>query len=170
MLTTTLLFAVVTAMSTPATPSNPDVLLPIRGAARTISALTAANTDEPDALRRALAAQAVGDMETARREYVVAAALDRDAGALPTQASYGLALVLSEQGKYQAAARVMEQLAADAATLRDDDVEARALVDALFLNGRAHLVAQARDNADRLRELSKSPKLSTDTRKRIAAI
>jgi DNA-binding phage protein len=81
-----------------------------------------------------------------------------------------LALVLSEQGKYQAAARVMEQLAADAATLRDDDVEARALVDALFLNGRAHLVAQARDNADRLRELSKSPKLSTDTRKRIAAI
>jgi hypothetical protein len=163
MLIPTLMLALMTA----GTPSaNPDVLLPIRAAA----VKAAARADEPDALARAIAAQAAGDFITARREYVIAAAIDRDAGTLPTQASYGLALILSEQGKYRPAAQVMEHLAADAATLQDDETEARALIDALYLNSRAHFVAQARDNAERLRVLAKSAKVSPSTRKMIATL
>lgn len=163
MLITSLLLSISVA-ATPVT--DPAVLLPISHVAKVAARLA----DEPDYLARAIAAQAAGDLEGARREYVVATALDRDAGKMPTQAAYGLALVLSEQGKYREAAAALEALANDAAVQKDEDVEARALLDALYLNGRAHLAPQARDNAERLNLLKRSMTLSPELKKRIAKI
>lgn len=166
-----LITSLVLALHVAATPSahpatDPAVLLPISHVAKVAARLA----DEPDYLARAIAAQAAGDLEGARREYVVASALDRDAGRMPTQATYGLALILSEQGKYRDAAAALEALADDAALHKDDDVEARALLDALYLNSRAHRAPQARDNAERLNLLKRSMKLSPDLKKRIAKI
>ncbi len=163
MLITSLLLAIHVA-ATPAT--DPAVLLPINHVAKVAARLA----DEPDYLARAIAAQAAGDLEGARREYIVATALDRDAGRMPTQATYGLALILSEQGKYRDAAAALEALADDAAIQKDDEIEARALLDALYLNSRAHRAPQARDNAERLSLLKRSMKLSPDLKKRIAKI
>ncbi len=168
MLITSLLMAMHTAMTAPTvTPVvDPATLLPIRPAIKAAASLTV----EPDYLARALAAQAAGDLETARREYVVAVALDRDAGRVPAEAAYGLALVLNEQGKYRQGAQVLESLANDASAKHDDETEARALLDALYLNSRAHRPLQARDNYERLTVLAKSPAVSPALRKRINAV
>lgn len=164
MLITSLLMALHTTIATPAT--DPATLLPIRAAVKTAASLTV----DPDYLARAMAAQAAGDLDAARREYVVAVALERDAGRLPTQAAYGLALVLNEQGKYREGARILEELAADASAKHDDETEARALLDALYLNSRAHRPWQARDNAERLATLAKGRTLSPSLQRRIASM
>jgi Tfp pilus assembly protein PilF len=164
MFITALLLALHTTAAAPA--ADPVALLPIRAVTKTATTLTL----DPDYLARAMAAQAAGDLETARREYVVAVALERDSGRLPTQAAYGLALVLNEQGKYREGAAVLEALASDASAKHDDEIEARALLDALYLNSRAHRNWQARDNMERLMVLVKSPALSPALRKRITMI
>lgn len=163
MLSLSLLLAMTAATAAPTTTLDPAARLPISRVAQAAAALSR----EPDAIARALAAQAMGDYDAARREYIVAIALDRDAGRLPTQASYGLALILNEQGQHAKAAKVMEQLAADAAHRQEDEIEARALIDARFLNGRARRVAEVRDNSLRLAELARSRKVSTATRRQI---
>ncbi|MBY0488291.1 MAG: hypothetical protein K2R93_00505 [Gemmatimonadaceae bacterium] len=164
MLITTLLMALHTTIATPA--ADPAALLPIHAVARAAASLSM----EPDYLARAMAAEAAGDLETARREYVVAVALERDSGRLPTEAAYGLAFVLNEQGKYRESAAVLEALANDASAKHDTDTEARALLDALYLNSRAHRHAHARDNMERLTMLAKHPALAPSLRKRITAI
>jgi len=114
-------------------------------------------------LASAQRAVSVGAYDVARREFVMAAALDRDAGYLPLAASLGLARVLYSQSYGREAAQVLDRLAVEAAQKGDADVEARALVDAIWLNVDAGQRNQARSDALRLQMLLKDRQLSAAT-------
>ncbi|WP_411280396.1 hypothetical protein [Gemmatimonas sp.] len=123
----------------------------------------------PEHIARARLALANGEFDVARREFVTAAAIDRDEGKLATEASFGLAHVLYAQSYNREAATVMERLAADASTAGDVDTEAKALLDAMWLNVDAKQRLQARADASRLRVLLKDQRLSSEIRKLIAS-
>lgn len=122
--------------------------------------------DHLDSARRALA---VGAFDVARREYVIAVALDRDAGRVPTEAAIGLAHCLFSQTFNREAAMVLNQLAGDAAKAGDVESEARALADAVWLNTDSRQYRQAREDAIRLRVLSRDKRLTDGTRQLIKA-
>jgi thioredoxin-like negative regulator of GroEL len=146
------LTAVHTAAALPAvraTASTPIVAEPARSAEHIAKA------------RRALDQ---GELQEARREYVIASALDRDEGKLPTEAVFGLAQVLYSQFDEKGAAKVLDQLADEAAAKGDVDTEARALADATWLNVNTQQIARARIDAERLRELMQGAHLSPETR------
>ncbi|WP_373065030.1 hypothetical protein [Gemmatimonas sp.] len=123
----------------------------------------------PEHIARARVALAKGEYDVARREFVTAAAIDRDEGKLATEASFGLAHVLYAQSYNREAATVLERLAAEASTAGDVDTEAKALLDAMWLNVDAKQRMQARADASRLRVLLKDKRLSNDTRKLVAS-
>ncbi|MBY0488290.1 MAG: hypothetical protein K2R93_00500 [Gemmatimonadaceae bacterium] len=157
----TLVIAALTAVNTAAampaaraTASTPVVAEPTRSAEHIAKA------------RRALVQ---GELQEARREYVIASALDRDEGKLPAEAAFGLAQVLFSQFDEKGAAKVLDQLADEASAKGDADTEARALTDAVWLNLNTHQTARARVDAERLRELLKGERLSTETRAYITA-
>lgn len=123
----------------------------------------------PEHIARARLALANGEFDVARREFVTAAAIDRDEGKLPAEATFGLAHVLYAQSYNREAAMVLERLAADASTAGDVDIEAKALLDAMWLNVDAKQRLQARADASRLRVLLRDKRLSNETRKLIAS-
>ncbi|WP_310569290.1 hypothetical protein [Gemmatimonas sp.] len=123
----------------------------------------------PEHIARARLALANGEFDVARREFVTAAAIDRDEGKLPTEATFGLAHVLYAQSYNREAAMVLERLAADASTVGDVDTEAKALLDAMWLNVDAKQRLQARADASRLRVLLRDKRLSNETRKLVAS-
>ncbi|QJR34112.1 hypothetical protein [Gemmatimonas groenlandica] len=123
----------------------------------------------PEHIARARLALANGEFDIARREFVTAAAIDRDEGKLPAEASFGLAHVLYAQSYNREAAMVLERLAADASTAGDVDTEAKALLDAMWLNVDAKQRLQARADASRLRVLLRDKRLSNETRKLVAS-
>jgi len=123
----------------------------------------------PEHIARARLALANGEFDVARRGFVTAAAIDRDEGKLATEASFGLAHVLYAQSYNREAATVLERLAADASATGDADTEAKALLDAMWLNVDARQRLQARADASRLRVLLKDKRLSSETRKLIAS-
>ncbi len=131
------------------------------------AAPTITPTDDRSAAAEHLAsaqrAVSVGAYDVARREFVMAAALDRDAGYLPLEASLGLARVLYSQSYGREAAQILDRLATEAAQKGDADVEARALVDAIWLNVDAGQRNQARSDALRLQMLLKDRQLSAAT-------
>lgn len=150
------LTAVHTAAATPAvaptthhTDATPAVVEPTRSAEHIAKA------------RRALDQ---GELQEARREYVIASALDRDEGKLPAEATFGLAQVLYSQFDEKGAAKVLDQLADEAANKGDADTEARALVDAVWLNVGTKQINRARLDAERLRELMQGSAISAETR------
>jgi hypothetical protein len=119
-------------------------------------------TDEHMALaRRALDA---GDYTTARRAYKVAALLEREDGRVPAAAVFGLVNVLNVQGALGEAVEELERLASDAARAANDEIEARALADAIWIKMETRGRMAARNDAVRLRELLKGNTLSQDTR------
>lgn len=119
-------------------------------------------TDEHMALaRRALDA---GDYTTARRAYKVAALLEREEGRVPAAAIFGLVSVLNVQGALTEAVDELTHLAADAARSADNETEARALADAIWLKMETRGRMAARNDAIRLRELLKGNSLSPETR------
>lgn len=126
------------------------------------------DTPSDEYVARARRALSEGNFEVARREFVIAAALDRDAGRLPVAASFGLSRVLFSQDNSRDAAQVLNDLARDAADRGDDNTEACALVDALWLNRDAKQWTKAERDAARLMELRKRNTLTTETRKLIA--
>lgn len=126
------------------------------------------DTPSDEYVARARRALGEGNLELARRDFVIAAALDRDAGLLPVAASFGLSRVLFSQDNSRDAAQVMNALARDAAERGDDNTEARALLDALWLNRDAKQWARAERDAARLLELRKRNTLTAETRKLIA--
>ena len=152
--------ATLLAVQTPTLAPSPVV--PVRPA----PVVSVAPTDDPsthiDNARRALAN---GEFDVARREFVIAAALDRDAGRLPVEASFGLAHVLYSQSYNREAATTLDRLAAEAARIGDMDTEARALLDAVWLHLDAGQRAAARSNATRLRAIVDDERLSEETRK-----
>lgn len=131
-------------------------------AAATVDLPTAA--DHLDSARRALAN---GEFDVARREFVIAAALDRDEGKLPIDASFGLANVLYASSFNREAAITMDRLASEASAIGDYNTEARALLDAIWLNVDAGQRNQARNDALRLKDLIKEGKLSEATLKSV---
>jgi thioredoxin-like negative regulator of GroEL len=152
----TIVIAALTAVHTaaiiptsPVVPVTPVVVEPTRSAEHLAKA------------RRALDQ---GELQEARREFVIASALDRDEGKLPAEAAFGLAQVLYSQFDEKGAAKVLDQLAEEAAVKGDANTEARALVDAVWLNVNTRQVNRARINAERLRELMQSAALSAETR------
>ncbi len=116
--------------------------------------------DHLEAARRALIA---GEFDVARREFVIAAALDRDAGNVPAEAVFGLANALYSSSHNREAAMTMTRLAEEAAAVRDDNTEARALVDAIWLNLDAGQRTLAKLGGARLTQLIKDNVLSDDT-------
>ncbi len=122
--------------------------------------------DHLDSARRALAN---GEFDVARREFVIAAALDRDDGKLPIEATFGLANVLYASSFNREAAIAMDRLATDASAVGDNNTEARALLDAIWLNVDAGQRNQARNDAMRLRDLIGDGKLSEATLKLVRA-
>lgn len=123
----------------------------------------------PEHIARARLALANGEFDVARREFVTAVAIDRDEGKLAAEASFGLAHVLYAQSYNREAAVVLERLATDASTAGDVDVEAKALLDAMWLNVDARQRLQARADASRLRMLLKDNRLSSATRKLVTS-
>jgi hypothetical protein len=119
-----------------------------------------------DSARRALAA---GEFDVARRAFVIAAALERDAGRLPIEAAFGLAHVLYSQSYNREAAFTLDRLAQDAAKAGDAETEAKALMDATWLHVDAGQRASARACGERLRALLKEGRLSAETRKAVRA-
>lgn len=118
-------------------------------------------------LARARKAFDAGDLGVARREFVIAAALERDAGRLPVAASFGLSRVLFAQSNNKEAAQVLSELARDAAAKGDDNTEARALADAIWLNRESNQRADVRNEAARLLTLMRGTSLSAETRRLI---
>ncbi len=144
----------------------PDTTLRVASASRVIAPTVSPDvTTAADHIAAARQAQLVGDFDLARREFVIAAALDRDAGKLPVDATIGLANVLYARSFNREAAMALDRLAAEAAERGASDVEARALMDAIWLNIDAGNRAQARLDGLRLQELIKERALSSATMK-----
>lgn len=133
----------------------------------TVSARFAVRTGENEHLLKARQALDSGDFDSARREYVLAAALDRDAGRLPVEATFGLVHVLYAQSYTRDAAIVLNKFAREASTAGDANAEARALADAIWLNNQSKQFTQARADASRLRTLLKSNALTPETRRHV---
>ncbi len=114
-------------------------------------------------LGNARRAASLGEFDVARREYVIAAALDRDAGFLPTEATHGLVQVLYAQAYNREAAVLLGALATEAESKGAADVEARALIDAIWLNVDCGQRNLARAQARRLQSLLQDGRLSAET-------
>lgn len=108
-----------------------------------------------------------GAFDLARREFIIAAALDRADGKVPAKAVFGLAHVLYGQNREQEAARALDELADDALAANDVDCAALALQDALWLHLQAGRRAQTRIDAVKLNDLLNSGQLSSAVIKRV---
>jgi len=120
-----------------------------------------------DHLESARKALALGAFDEARREFAASAALDREAGRVPVESSFGLAQALFAQSYDREAATVLAKLADDAKRAGDAEVEAKALNDLVWLNVNGGQRLEARANGLRLRSLLEKATLSDDTRKAI---
>ncbi len=135
------------------------------------TAVTAASEipNSADHIATARRALTNAEFDVARREFVIAAALDRDDGKLPIDAVFGLANVLYLSSFSREAAIVLDKFATEAAAVGDYNTEARALMDAIWLNVDAGQRTQARNDGIRLRELLKGGVLSAETLRTVKA-
>jgi thioredoxin-like negative regulator of GroEL len=135
---------------------------------RALATGTVASVVSPiDHLASARKAIDVGAFEDARREFAAAVAQDRAAGRLPVESSIGLAYTLFAQQYDREAAHVLTRLAQDAANAGNAEVEAKALIDVVWLNVQNGQRIEARSNGYRLLELKKHPGVSAETREAI---
>ncbi|MBL0939128.1 MAG: hypothetical protein IBJ03_09540 [Gemmatimonadaceae bacterium] len=155
-----ILLAAAVVISAPAQLRAVDVARP---APVVVSTRTPA-VDDNEHIAKARKALEVGDFDMARREFVIAAALDRDAGRLPTEAVFGLANTLYSLSYTREAAIVMNRLAEEASEAGDKNTEAKALADAMWLNFESGQRVQGRADGARLRTLLKDSSLSASTK------
>lgn len=120
--------------------------------------------DHMDSARRALAS---GAFDEARREFAASAALEREAGKVPVESSFGLVQALFAQSYDREAAVVLTKLADDAKNAGDVETEAKALNDLVWLNVNSGQRIEARVNGLRLRGLLEKANISEETRKAI---
>lgn len=130
------------------------------------TALLASHPDE-EHLLKARKAMMEGALEMARREFIIAAALDRAEGKIPLDATLGLAHVLFGQNRELEAARVLDEMADEALKANNADYAALALQDALWLHARAGRRPQAMSDGLKLTQLLNSTKLSPEVRKQV---
>lgn len=139
-----------------------DTRMDARNSARNEFGATAAVTAD-EHLQMARRAANDGAYDVARREYRLAAVLDREAGRLPTQATYGLVQVLFTQADLENATFELDRLALDAAKQADFEIEARVRADAIWLKAETGDLKGARRDARRLHALTRTGALSADT-------
>lgn len=108
-------------------------------------------------------AAANGAYDIARREYRIAAVLEREAGRLATEATYGLVQVLFAQAATDEAVFELDHLAIDAAKQADFETEARVRADAIWLKADAGDMKAARKDARRLNAITRTGALSAET-------
>ncbi len=154
------------ATPAPTLGSIPPVLT--TAASATVAIASSMDVPSDEYLARAQRAFSEGRLEDARRDFKIAATLDRDAGRLPIAASFGLSRVLLAQNRDWDAANTLNGLAREAADLGDHDTEARALLDALWFNQESRQLPEAKDDAERLIELLNGTSLTAETRLLIA--
>ena len=143
---------------------NTMTVTPPRVTARGSVASVVSAIDHLESARKALA---VGAFDDARREFAAAAALDREAGRLAVEASFGLAHTLFAQQYDREAATVLARLATEAAAAGNVEVEAKALLDVVWLNVQNGQRTEARANGLRLKALSADATVSAETRQAI---
>ncbi len=160
-----LMLAAALVVTAPAQLRAVDVARP----AAPIAATRQNASDDNEHMFKARKALETGDFDLARREFVIAAALERDAGRLPKDAVFGLAHTLYSLSYTREAAMVMNKLAEEASEAGDTETEAMALADALWLNAEAGQRTQARADGSRLRYLLKTAQLSASTREYVRA-
>lgn len=144
-----------------------NVAPPTRAAcadAPSATAMQAAPYSTSQHLKAAKQAVTSGDIDGARRAYRIAAALGRDEGCLPVQATHGLARLLYANQRATDAADVLLQLAKEANTAGNDDVEVNALVSAAWLHLQVGARVPAKEAVRRLHQLKASNELSTTTK------
>ncbi|MCO4099936.1 MAG: hypothetical protein HEQ38_11150 [Gemmatimonas sp.] len=159
------------AAATQFTPPTVDLSHP-RETRRSISASADPVSPRDSALmhlERARVAEAAGDLSSAHTEYSRAMWLQRSAGVLPVDASYGAATVLVQLKRHREAADVLDQLAADANLLGDAETEARVLLDVVAVKSKHHRRVAARQDTLRLRALLCDERLTGDTRRLVKA-
>ena len=120
-----------------------------------------------DHLESARKALALGAFDEARKEFAASAALDREAGRVPAESSFGLAQALFAQSYDREAAIVLAKLADDAQRAGDAETEAKALNDLVWLNVNGGQRIEARANGLRLRGLLEKANLTEETRRAI---
>lgn len=156
LLFTTLAF--LAAGTTATAQSRPDTRNTERAEFTASAPMTA---DEHLAVARRAAAS--GAYDIARREYRIAAVLEREAGRLPTEATYGLVQVLYAQSATDAAVFELDLLALDAAKQAEFETEARVRADAIWLKANTGDIKAARKDARRLNAITRTGALSADT-------
>jgi hypothetical protein len=160
----TIMLAALFNTVTAAAPGAPAVTrLPF---ARAAIEVAHAPADE-EHLLKARVAMLAGQLDLARREFIIAAALDRDAGRVPTEATFGLARVLYGQNREAEAARLLDELATEALRQQDVDCAALALNDALWLHLRANRRADALADGLRLTDVLNDTRLSDTVRREV---
>lgn len=134
-----------------------------------VTAALATGFSDEEHLLKARQAMLAGELDVARREFIIAAALDRDAGRIPMEATFGLARVLYGQNREGDAARLLDDLATEALRQGNIDCAALALNDALWLHLRADRRAESLADGLRLSEVLNDTRLSDTVRQEVRA-
>ena len=125
--------------------------------------------DQVDALiKRGDALAASRRWNAARRAYGDAAAVLSEQGRLPAKALRRVANSYYFEERLLAAARVLDDLAAEAAAFGDPPIHARALADAAWLYARLGRRWPAKQRLARLEKLMTSPYLPANLRARLS--
>jgi hypothetical protein len=106
----------------------------------------------------------------AEREYRHAAAIARQQGHLPSYTLWHLACAFYYEGALQRAATVLEQLTTEAEQSGDIAVEALALYNSAWLNGRSGSGRLAGTKLERVRNLLRSPYMPSAVRNQLDAM
>lgn len=105
----------------------------------------------------------------AEREYRRATVIARQQGHLPSYTLWHLACALYYKGELQRAATVLDQLTTEAERSGDLAVEALALFNSAWLNGRSGSGTQAATRVARVRTLLRSPYMPSELRDMLVA-
>lgn len=138
---------------------------------RVVTALMQAEGTTPERARELLSEgdrdRAALRLRGAERAYSQAARLVEGAGLFPEQSLWKLATVQHGQGAFGRAADTLDRLAELAERHGRPGMQARALLEAVFMHLEAGNVREARLRVERLAPLQTSPHLSTDFRAEI---
>ncbi|GAB1344373.1 hypothetical protein [Gemmatimonas sp.] len=165
---TRLLITTIALVAAANTASAQSLTTEVRNATRSEFTATAPVTAE-EHMQVARRAASSGAYDVARREYRIAAVLQRESGQLATEATYGLIQVLYAQAANDEAVFELDHLALDAAKQADFETEARVRADAIWLKAEAGDMKGARKDARRLNAIVRTGALSAGTQEYVTA-
>ncbi|MFN8715557.1 MAG: hypothetical protein ACK5XT_13595 [Gemmatimonas sp.] len=157
-------------LATTAIPHAAPIALPETApASATVPSVAAYDAPADEPMRQARQALDGGESDLVRREVLIAAALERHAGCVPAEATFGLAHVLSSPSDNRDAAIVLNTLAEAASRAGDANTEARALADAMWRNAQATARIPARVDVPRLEAVVADGRVPAPTRQPVLA-